>query len=149
MFTLGSSFTCVRIPQVLYMEFSRIVCVSLFSYQGSLSLRQLNQFTISYWICQQIFLDFHKKIYKDIILVNEIQKHIFFNKFQTFFSDFRTAQYGQYQKGDPDKKYSLRQTHQSPCQLIYLFDQRKAVNKIQNKHSDPDDHRRKKIRNQK
>ena len=35
MFALGSSFTCVRILQVLYLEFSRIVCVSLFSYQGS------------------------------------------------------------------------------------------------------------------
>ena len=37
------------------MEFSRIVCVSLFSYQGSLSLRQLIYFTTSSRSCQELF----------------------------------------------------------------------------------------------
>ena len=43
-------------------EFSRIVCVSLFSYQGSLflSLRQLIYFITSVFVCQELFSSFFK-----------------------------------------------------------------------------------------
>ena len=46
---------------MILKEFSRIVCVSLFSYQGSLFavLRQLVYFTTSYRLCQVLFEVFY------------------------------------------------------------------------------------------
>ena len=50
---------------MILKEFSRIVCVSLFSYQGSLlsSLRQLVYFIISSMLCQELFLVFLRIIF--------------------------------------------------------------------------------------
>ena len=50
---VGSHFVLPK-PFFECKEFSRIVCVSLFSYQGSV-LRQLHYFNTSSNICQQFF----------------------------------------------------------------------------------------------
>ena len=50
---------------MILKEFSRIVCVSLFSYQGSslTILRQLVYFISFSTICQELFLTFFKTFY--------------------------------------------------------------------------------------
>ena len=47
-----------HLSMLMCKEFSRIVCVSLFSYQGCLSLRQLVYFIISVLLCQALFSSF-------------------------------------------------------------------------------------------
>ena len=49
-----------HLSMLMCKEFSRIVCVSLFSYQGCLSLRQLVYFIISVLLCQSLFSSFFK-----------------------------------------------------------------------------------------
>ena len=49
-----------HLSMLMCKEFSRIVCVSLFSYQGCLSLRQLVYFIISVLLCQALFSSFFK-----------------------------------------------------------------------------------------
>ena len=52
---------------MILKEFSRIVCVSLFSYQGSLFtvLRQLIYFTTSHRMCQVLFEVFYLQTEKE------------------------------------------------------------------------------------
>ena len=47
-----------HLSMLMCKEFSRIVCVSLFSYQGCLSFRQLVYFIISVLLCQALFSSF-------------------------------------------------------------------------------------------
>ena len=60
-------------------KFSRIVCVSLFSYQGCsavISLRQLVYFIISFQSCQELFskvFQISKKLYKVVCFCRSVQ----------------------------------------------------------------------------
>ena len=64
---------------MILKEFSRIVCVSLFSYQGCLSvisLRQLVYFIISFRSCQALFskvFKTFKKLYKVVCFCRSVQ----------------------------------------------------------------------------
>ena len=74
-------------------KFSRIVCVSLFSYQGCfavISLRQLVYFTSSYFVCQELFKFFSKLfLMKFFVFVDDLstlsQVGSFVNHFFNFF----------------------------------------------------------------
>ena len=64
---------------MILKEFSRIVCVSLFSYQGCLSVisfRQLVHFIISFRSCQALFskvFQTFKKLYKVVCFCRSVQ----------------------------------------------------------------------------
>ena len=88
--SLDSDFVCTRLHQVpsnriltkltlrlhlrslsVHCEFSRIVCVSLFSYQCSLclSLRQLIYFIMFVSVCQELFSFFEASFFETVFEV--------------------------------------------------------------------------------
>ena len=79
----------------ILIEFSRIVCVSLFSYQGSYSpsLRQLIYFITFINACQVLFLSFFRGFFDvcvplsgDLITLSHV--HFFVNNYFCFFQNF-------------------------------------------------------------
>ena len=64
-----------HLSMLMCKEFSRIVCVSLFSYQGCLSFRQLVYFIISVLLCQALFLSFFQSFFNSFDSSKVVQIH--------------------------------------------------------------------------
>ena len=60
-----------HLSMLMCKEFSRIVCVSLFSYQGCLSLRQLIHYIMLFLTCQELFLSFFQIIFFNMFAVHQ------------------------------------------------------------------------------
>ena len=84
-----------HLSMLMCKEFSRIVCVSLFSYQGCLSLRQLVYFIMLFLTCQELFLNFFKlffSTYLPFISNSFTLSYLFYfvkHFFQVFFKVFQ------------------------------------------------------------
>ena len=69
-------------------EFSRIVCVSLFSYQGFCRFRQLIYFITSFRLCQELFSSFFKFFFDVLLPTFSLTTRLFYHSFSSLSRTF-------------------------------------------------------------